>query len=197
MKYIQLVSVSEIESYPELWAWLDLEDDELFNEDYLSFFEGDPDIVKVNGETSFFSMHDVDQTRYVICSGEDADTWDFLTSFAGADFQDVFYDPNENNWETFDNASTAIAYRGGRGYVYTIWLPRTLTYSIITKAMQYKVRNEKRKNEGYNVYVDCVSRLTGAYRGTNMFAMDVDEPYTDLSLDDVVGLNYEKELINQ
>lgn len=101
--------------------------------DALEFFEGDPDMIKVNGDLGYFCE----------CRGKVYyyfDDWygsaeDILRKFfetfktgitlggeswvSGVNPEGV-EDITENHWETWENMETGIAYRGGAGYVYWI-----------------------------------------------------------------------------
>ena len=101
----------------------------------LGFFEGDPDMIKVNGETGYFcECGDVVFYWFDDCFTHHAET--ILKGFFGA-FETGITLGGESwikgtlphgcsnnqclqNWEMWDRIQTGIAYRGGAGYVYTI-----------------------------------------------------------------------------
>ena len=115
----ELVSLYEIEYIPELWDWLDLKDDDYFADDPLSFFEGDPDMIKHEGYTEYFMFLEIKDTLYIISNTDEPAVWDILQRFA--DDADSFDYPEPNDWDSFHNTDNAIAFRNGRGYVYNIY----------------------------------------------------------------------------
>ena len=126
MKKLRFISVYELEYEPELWEWLGLEDDEYFEDNPLSFFEGDPDMINIFGCTSYFIDVEPKKSEYkwIIVSGDVSDVEDYLERFFSEDFETEWQLTEPNNWNSFwhnEDKNETIAYRGGRGYVYTIW----------------------------------------------------------------------------
>lgn len=110
--------------YQDLHDWVksfDINpDDEMFEP--LSLMEGDPDIIRCSGRKLYFITTVQDGVQYVLTSDEVNDQEKkMLTEFHQDDFKEN-YSVGECNWETFNDASNAIAYRGGSGYCYTIWI---------------------------------------------------------------------------
>lgn len=110
--------------YQELHDWVrsfDIDpDDEMFEP--LSLMEGDPDIIRCEGHKLYFIATVQNGVQYVLTSDEvNEQEKKMLTEFHQDDFKEN-YSVGECSWETFDGASNAIAYRGGSGYCYTIWI---------------------------------------------------------------------------
>jgi len=53
-----------------------------------------------------------------------------LTIFFSNDKNDIITEIN-NTWDSFNNAINAIAYRGGRGYGYSIWELKGFSFNEI------------------------------------------------------------------
>lgn len=110
--------------YQELHDWVksfDIDpDDEMFEPLFL--MEGDPDIIRCESHKLYFIATVQNGVRYVLTSDEvNEQEKKMLTEFHQDDFKEN-YSVGECSWETFDGASNAIAYRGGSGYCYTIWI---------------------------------------------------------------------------
>lgn len=110
--------------YSELHDWVksfDIDpDDEMFEP--LALMEGDPDKLRCNGRELYFMDIDLGETKFILTSDEVNDEEKkMLAEFHQDDFKER-YAVGECNWEIFDNATNAVAYRGGKGYQYTIWL---------------------------------------------------------------------------
>lgn len=124
-----VTEISEgIAYYPELDNWVrsfDLDpDDELFEPLYL--MEGDPDIIRCDGRKMYFMCIERDGTQFIITSEEVGEKErQMLIEFHQDDFQNT-YSIGECSWEAFNKAENAVAFRGGKGYVYTIWLYNNL-----------------------------------------------------------------------
>ena len=87
----------------------------------LSMMEGDPDIIRCNGRKLYFITIVQNGVQYILTSDEVSEqAKKMLTEFHQDNFKDN-YSVGECSWENFDGAFNAIAYRGGSGYVYTIW----------------------------------------------------------------------------
>lgn len=124
MKTIVTEISAGIAYYPELHNWvkgLDLDpDDEMF--DPLSLMEGDPDIIRCDGRKVYFMCIERGDTKFIVTSDEIGDKEkQMLSAFHQDDFQNS-YSIGISNWGFFNGAENAIAYRGGEGYHYTIWL---------------------------------------------------------------------------
>lgn len=122
-KKIKIISLYELEFHSDLWEYLDLENDERFQDDPMILFEGDPDMIKEGGYIVYFMDVKINDTLYIIVSDDsEPELNDCLESFFKEDFDNEWEYSELNNWESFwqyDNI--AIAYRGGKGYVYSIW----------------------------------------------------------------------------
>lgn len=110
--------------YPELHDWVksfDIDPDDAMFEP-LSLMEGDPDILRCNERKIYFMDIDLGNTKFILTSDEvNNEEKRMLAEFHQDDYKER-YTVGECNWETFDNAPNAVAYRGGKGYLYTIWL---------------------------------------------------------------------------
>lgn len=129
-----VTEISEgIAYYPELHDWVktfDLNPDDAMFEP-LSLMEGDPDKLKCDEREIYFMDIDLDNTKFILTSDEvNEQEKKMLTQFHMDNFHENYHQ-GECNWKTFDKATNAIAYRGGSGYVYCIWLynPTTKTAS--------------------------------------------------------------------
>lgn len=118
--------------YPELCEWVrkfDIDpDDEMFEP--LSLMEGDPDKLKCDNREIYFMDVDLGDTKFILTSGEVNDKEKkMLTEFHNDEVFKQNYSKTESRWSDFDNATNAVAYRGGSGYLYCIWLytPNTQT----------------------------------------------------------------------
>lgn len=92
--------------------------------DALRWFEGDPDIFQFEGHRGWFDYSPVKTDRAQVC---------FVYYDGWNDFEDVvdlldkfwnhqLVNPQKETWEIFDKIETGVAYRGGVGYVYRIWM---------------------------------------------------------------------------
>ena len=109
--------------YQDLFEWAKSFDDDPNdpNFDALSYLEGDPDILRCDGNRLYFIDTVLDGKRYVLTHDEVCDTErEILKHFFEEDFRSHF-ELFPCHWEAFNDAERAIAYRGGSGYVYTIW----------------------------------------------------------------------------
>lgn len=119
--------INLLEDYYELYEW-GLEDGfikpEISYEDYdvLTFFEGDPDIIKVNDETGyFFYREETDTLYYYFDEWKGDNIGDILEEFIGKRLREESRDMSIQSWNWFNEANSAIAYRGGYGYYYYIY----------------------------------------------------------------------------
>jgi hypothetical protein len=121
-KKIEVVSLYELQEYPELWEHLDLKDDEYFEDEPLSFFKSDSDMIQLFGYTSYFKDIQIKDTLYIIVSDHVSDVEYHLESFFSNDFKNEWKMTEPNYWNSFwYNKGEVIAYRGGSEYGYTIW----------------------------------------------------------------------------
>jgi hypothetical protein len=106
--------------------------------DYLLLFEDNPDILKIYGGRTCFCDIVVNKTKYVIYLSpyygtmecDEIKTEDelnegvklMLTQFFSNELTEYYtHNPDYNTWRHFDEIKDGIAYRGGSGYVYTLW----------------------------------------------------------------------------
>ena len=102
-------------------------------DDVLAWFEGDPDELRINGETVLFidiqnpehtlqtviyldGSYQVDETEIIKRLTEF-----YSTDDNGADTFDLYFNKIESTNENMENLKNGIAYRGGKGYVYTLF----------------------------------------------------------------------------
>ena len=102
-------------------------------DDVLTWFEGDPDELRIGGETILFiDIQNPEHTRqtviYLDGSYEVDETKIIkrLTEFYsvdenGTDTFDLYYNRIESTNENMKNLKNGIAYRGGKGYTYTLY----------------------------------------------------------------------------
>lgn len=129
METLEFIHINDIE--PENWLYdllelkeLDKQDPEFGRE---QCFEGDPDTIKTpNSTTQFIDIepehpNNPDGKRYIISEQtlEETETGMLNAYFNNEDWE--FNDGKEvQNWNSFWNSNFAVAYRGGKGYVYDI-----------------------------------------------------------------------------
>lgn len=110
--------------YPELCEWVrsfDIDPDDTMFEP-LSLMEGDPDKLKCDDRELYFMDIDLGDTKFILTSDEvNEQEKKMLAEFHRDDFEQN-YSKTESDWSDFDNAKSAIAYRGGKGYHYFIWI---------------------------------------------------------------------------
>lgn len=110
--------------YQELHDWVkgfDIDpDDEYFEP--LSLLEGDPDIVKCEGQDKlYFCTVELEGKKFVLTSDETSPQQkEMLKKFHIENWKE-HYSATESTWDDFRNLPNTIAYRGGEGYTYTIW----------------------------------------------------------------------------
>ena len=100
----------------------------------LSFFEGDPDILKIDGEIGYFALCGekvfyyfddcmTHKAEYLLkafysglnCQGITLGGNSFICGSLPKDFEDC------QNWKDFEKVKTGIAFRGGAGYFYSLY----------------------------------------------------------------------------
>lgn len=137
MEYKNILDqMSEFYQFCKENGWTD--ENEEFDDWYnngrdLQFFEGDPDMIKVDGETGFFCQ--IGETVWYWFDDFESNAEMMLRKFFST-FKtgitlgceswvsginpDGVVDITENHWETWKKMETGIAYRGGAGYSYWI-----------------------------------------------------------------------------
>ena len=136
---LQFINVLE-DSF-ELWQYC--KENDFTNESYedfynnggdLSFFEGDPDIIKVDGETGYFCLCGNKVFYYfddlmthkaecllkafysgLNCQGITLGGNSFICGKLPESFEGI------ENWKEFEKVQTGIAFRGGAGYFYSLY----------------------------------------------------------------------------
>ena len=118
MRTINLITEDSYEFYKICKdnGWTDSEYEDF---DVLSFFEGDPDMIHIEGQIGYFWYHQSTDTIFYYF-----DEWG---SRVGSILRD-FYKKRlhkerwefDNAWEYFDTHN-CIAYRGGSGYLYSLF----------------------------------------------------------------------------
>lgn len=83
--------------------------------DPLTQFEGDPDYIKLGQSVCYFVKIGNVVWYYPSCDEEVA--LDTLTKFYEGKLELI----EEQNWDAFNKLTDALAYRGGSGYVYTLY----------------------------------------------------------------------------
>ena len=83
----------------------------------LDMFEGDPDMIRINGKLGFFFRYEDVIYYYFDDDGENVDR--ILISFFQKRLQKEYW-KGMQSWDYF-NSHNAIAYRGGQGYSYSIF----------------------------------------------------------------------------
>lgn len=120
--------------YPELHDWvkgLDLNPDDAMFEP-LSLMEGDPDKLKCDNRELYFMDIDLGNTKFILTSDEVNDKEKKMLTEFHQDNHEQNYSQTESKWSDFENATNVIAYRGGKGYHYYIWLYTPQTTQQVT-----------------------------------------------------------------
>lgn len=116
----------------EEWTTAEDYDEFVENGGELAFFEGDPDIIKIDGEIGYFcemgnkvfyyfdEFHGEAKSLLkaffgAFETGISMGGWSWLSGENPEGFEDV-----EGGWDAWDKISTGIAYRGGAGYSYAL-----------------------------------------------------------------------------
>ena len=103
--------------------------------DELNWFDGDPDMIKIDGQVWYFDFSPVDTKRENICfywaecytQKETEEIVSMLKKFKDRNLKMA----EPNNWDTWHNMKSGIAYRGGSVYLYIIYLaPPKPIYTI-------------------------------------------------------------------
>lgn len=87
----------------------------------LKYLEGDPDILKYDGNKLYFMDVDLNGVKYILTSDyATAQEKEMLRRFHGGE-REKHFTLEECRWDVFDATVRGIAYRGGQGYYYGIW----------------------------------------------------------------------------
>lgn len=86
----------------------------------LEMFEGDPDIIHINGQIGFFFYHTDTNTVWYYFEESDENVDKILLAFFKKRLGKEYWDEKFQTWDYF-NHHNAIAYRGGCGYSYSIF----------------------------------------------------------------------------
>lgn len=121
MKTRHIYSIEEAAHSGELFSFME----ENGFCDVYDFFQSDPDILRIMGSEISFTEVDIDEkTSFVIFTESkityDSEIKEMLSLFYTDNFQD-FFTNRVSSWALFRSLVSGIAYRGGRGYCYTIW----------------------------------------------------------------------------
>ena len=109
--------------YNDLYEWAKSFDDDPDDPhfDARSYLEGDPDMIRCDGNKLYFIAPIVNGKRYVLTHDEVGTTErEMLTRFFEEDYK-RYFEALLCDWKAFNGAERAIAYRGGSGYAYSIW----------------------------------------------------------------------------
>ena len=120
MKKYQLVTVQESTYFEMNKDEFDLDEDG-FIEDELAFFEGDPDILYLDGEVVGYTAichSDYGGDTELIYWGDDQEGLELVRQWA--DDSDNF-EQLKGGWDAVEREGYTFAYRGGQGYSYSIW----------------------------------------------------------------------------
>lgn len=87
----------------------------------LSMFEGDPDLIRINGEQTTFIDVDVDGVKYVLYIEHIEGIENALSGFFEENYKEHYTGMPDAGWDDFNELENGIAYRGGSGYNYAIY----------------------------------------------------------------------------
>lgn len=118
MRTINLITEDSYELYEICkengWAACEYEDF-----DVLEFFEGDPDMIRVDGQIGYFWYNEENDTIYYYFDEWGHNIGSILRDFYKKRLHKEYW-PDMQSWEYFDTHN-CIAYRGGSGYVYSLF----------------------------------------------------------------------------
>lgn len=88
----------------------------------LAYLEGDPDKIKCDGRELYFTDIDLNGVKYILTSDDPTkEEEEMLKRFHGGQ-REKYFTLQLCDWDGYDDTPKAIAYRGGRGYTYSIWI---------------------------------------------------------------------------
>lgn len=118
MRTINLITEDSYELYEicKENGWADCEYEDF---DVLEFFEGDPDMIRVDGQIGYFWYNEENDTIYYYFDEWGHNIGSILRDFYKKRLHKE-YCPDMQSWEYFDTHN-CIAYRGGSGYVYSLF----------------------------------------------------------------------------
>lgn len=99
----------------ELTTFEDFEDWYQAGED-LRFFEGDPDMVKVDGSIGYFYRAENEVFVYI-----DILDFDDVEAVLNRFYNNELETTDPQSWEQWEKLQNGVAFRGGAGYVYNIY----------------------------------------------------------------------------
>lgn len=109
--------------YAFLCEMFNTSDIDVLSDSMFQLFEGDPDMLKLNGETVLFTDIKYRGEQFVIyLDGSyivDNEEIERMLSVFYTDEYQLSFDSIEGGWDAFHDGM--IAYRGGAGYSYSIW----------------------------------------------------------------------------
>ena len=125
----------ELYEYCKEQGYTDCDYDDWLCDGPLGFFEGDPDMIKIDGEVGYFCECG-DKVFYYFDEWRTNNAEKILRAFFGAyrtgislgctswidgeDPEGVYADSDIQNWDAWDKIENGIAWRGGAGYCYWI-----------------------------------------------------------------------------
>ena len=118
MRTINLITEDSYELYEicKENGWADCEYEDF---DVLEFFEGDPDMIRVDGQIGYFWYNEENDIIYYYFDEWGHNIGSILRDFYKKRLHKEYW-PGMQSWEYFDTHN-CIAYRGGSGYVYSLF----------------------------------------------------------------------------
>jgi len=109
--------------YDFLCEMFNTSDVDVLSDSIFQLFEGDPDMLKISGETVLFTDFTYNGEQFVLYLdgsyiGDNEEIERMLSIFYTDEYQ-LSFDSIEGGWGVFRDGM--IAYRGGSGYYYSIW----------------------------------------------------------------------------
>lgn len=80
----------------------------------------DPDYLRINGQKIPFTEHKTANCQFICLRSKSIKKAQIITSFFAYDDLQRWVQV-DNTWKKFDSLKIGIAYRGGKGYAYSIW----------------------------------------------------------------------------
>lgn len=119
------VSVYDVAEHDGLSKWLEgfRNDGEDLTDTAIKSFKGDPDYVKIGKEGTVYFL--VNESIKAVLYLEVEATFDgrvkqVIADYVGDGASEVFTGRDVRSWKDFESVEVGVAYRGGRGYVYSL-----------------------------------------------------------------------------
>lgn len=118
-----VLDVYDTYMHPDLYKFVfDLYGGESDADNALNMFEGDPDLIRIDGTQTMFVDVIANDTRFVLYLDKLEGIENALSDFFADNYKERFKgNENAQSWDDFNKSDNAIAYRGGKGHNYAIY----------------------------------------------------------------------------